>query len=140
MIEPYVTTHDINKIILGQDFILKNSNISINLLKQKKESKNLNVINLDCTKNDPNNQVIQKFLKKHKYIFKDQIDQTILCNIGRHYIKTNSDQAAQQFDFRIPYKWEKIINEEISQNLKNGIIRETNSPWNSRIVPIQKKD
>ncbi|KAM0684800.1 hypothetical protein COBT_003992, partial [Conglomerata obtusa] len=56
MIEPYITTHNINKIILGQDFILKNSDILINLLKQKKESKDLNVINLDCTKNDPNNQ------------------------------------------------------------------------------------
>ncbi|MGL5707633.1 MAG: retroviral-like aspartic protease family protein [Aeromonas sp.] len=78
--------------------------------------------------------------KKYKLLFKTEISEFDLCTAGKHSINTGVHKPIYQRNARIPIYHEKLIDEEIKKNLTLGIIRPSKSPWNSRIVPIVKKD
>ncbi|MGL5690696.1 MAG: reverse transcriptase domain-containing protein, partial [Bacteroidales bacterium] len=73
-------------------------------------------------------------------IFSDQIDSTKLCEIAKHTIDTGDAKPFKEINQRIPVHWNETISMEIDRLQKNGTIRESNSPWCSRIVPIKKED
>ncbi|MGL5771315.1 MAG: pol polyprotein, partial [Bacteroidales bacterium] len=82
----------------------------------------------------------QNFLEDFHMIFSDQIDSTKLCEIAKHTIDTGDAKPFKEINQRIPVHWNETISMEIDRLQKNGTIRESNSPWCSRIVPIKKED
>ncbi|MGL5771338.1 MAG: reverse transcriptase family protein, partial [Bacteroidales bacterium] len=82
----------------------------------------------------------QNFLEDFNTIFSDQIDSTKLCEVSKHMIDTGGAKPFKEINQRIPIHWNDIIKDEIDRLLTNGTIRESNSPWCSRIVPIKKED
>lgn len=63
----------------------------------------------------------------------------IVCNMGKHYIKLENKEPIKQNNYRVPINFEKQIDDEVNKLIQLGIIKESNSPWCSRIVPIKKR-
>ncbi|KAF9761708.1 Retrovirus-related Pol polyprotein from transposon [Nosema granulosis] len=82
----------------------------------------------------------EEIYKEYKEIFKEEITETNICKAQFHKIDTADDQPGFQKNFRVPMHFETPISEEIDKNLRLGIIRPSNSPWCSRIVPVTKPD
>lgn len=66
-----------------------------------------------------------------------------LVNLGKsntilNYIKI-SRFTGDYTTYKIPYAMEEEIDKKISDLLKDGIIRQCSSPWNSPLIPIWKK-
>lgn len=59
---------------------------------------------------------------------------------GEHSINTRNNSPIAAINHRVPVQWEKEIDDQIDNLLKNGIRKPSNSPWCSRKVPITKKD
>eukprot|EP00794_Sanderia_malayensis_P010612 gene10612-11737_t len=57
-----------------------------------------------------------------------------------HKINTNDALPVYQKTRRIPTAWETEVNNQVSEMLANNIIRPSNSPWNSPIILVKKKD
>lgn len=138
----YVTKTKIGKIIFGQDFIFENRHLLIEKLKEfkpsimkrnkKKKLLPLSEIKLKDLDTETKNH--------YKMLFKDSIEKTQDCNIIEHKINTINERPIKEFNFRIPIHLEVMIDKEIAKLLKNGIIETTYSEWNSKLVPIIKKD
>lgn len=73
-------------------------------------------------------------------LFKSKIDEYFVCTAGRHAINTQAEIPICERGGRVPINIENTIKEEITKNLRLGIIRESNSPWCSRIVMVKKPD
>lgn len=124
---PLVTTETNPKhIIIGVDTLQKSPEI----LKTENTHKNIFAITSDYT----------KLLTKYEKIFNSEITPEKLCAIQFHEIHTQNHLPITQQNFRIPIHYENAIEEEIQKILKLGIIKESKSPWASRIVPIEKPD
>ena len=62
------------------------------------------------------------------------------ANMGFHVIETKSGNPHKDKVRRCPEKWRGDINEQINEMSKNGIIKESSSPYSSNIVLVNKKD
>lgn len=138
----YVTDLNMDKIILGQDFIMQNRHLLISKLKEKDQItsfNNKNIITFELNKIDKytSDEIVKT---KYKSQFKDSIDKTEACNIIDHIIKTKTQVPIKEYNYRIPINYERMIDIEINKLEKNGIIKEEYSDWNSKLVPTQKKD
>ncbi|KAF9761272.1 Retrovirus-related Pol polyprotein from transposon [Nosema granulosis] len=60
--------------------------------------------------------------------------------MGKHTIQTTIERTTYENNGKIPVSQEKIIEENIERNLMLGIIRESKSPWCSRMVLASKPD
>ena len=60
--------------------------------------------------------------------------------IIEHKIVTDDSMPIYQKPRRVPTAWEPEINSQISDMLDNDIIRPSESPWNSPIILVKKKD
>ncbi|KAI5150448.1 hypothetical protein ENBRE01_1500 [Enteropsectra breve] len=89
-----------------------------------------------CTTVTNNNKEYQTFTP----LFSKGIDHHTCCNIQEHEINTGTAQQIAVRNTRIPYHWENDIETEINKLTKQGIIRSSKSPWNSRLVPIKKEE
>lgn len=140
----YITNAFVNSgnpscTILGIDFIKKYPSFMYKILEDLKEEKNItnkrhgcNLITAEGLKNN--------FLEDYSILFSDQIDSTKLCEISKHKIDTGDVKPFKEINQRIPIHWRETIRKEIERLQNNGTIRESNSPWCSRIVPIKKAD
>lgn len=117
----YITNLNLGKIILGQNFIIKNPEILCKILM----AKHLNVKNSNKTCNT---------------IFNDVITPNKLYQIQKHAITTAENKIVRECNGRFPVHLEKEIDLKIEQLLKTGVNINTNSIWNSRLVPVRKKD
>lgn len=125
-----VTTEDLKSSIVGAETIKKNKEILIEALEEKTEI--INTITKATRK--------EAFFTKYKNIFTTEIPPNNLCNTTKHGIETSNENIIYQRNTRIPINFEKSLDMEIEKLLKLGIIRESKSPWNSRIVPVTKPD
>jgi hypothetical protein len=106
-----------------KDALTKNNNFKV--------VKQINMLLL----NNQNNTI-----NKFESCFKTEISELNICNVGEHRIETTNNTPICQRNNRIQINFEHEISQEIEKNLRLGIIKESNSPWCSRIVPIKKKD
>lgn len=90
------------------------------------------VINESTIKNE--------LLFEYEQLFKEQIDTKSICKVSKHNIDTENSKPIYCKTSLIPIHYESDIDEEIQKNLKLWVIRPSNSPWNSRIVPVTKPD
>ena len=82
----------------------------------------------------------EKILRKYEDLFTNEIDESKLCPIKEHTIDTNDSKPICLGYTRIPIHYENAISDEIKKLLRLGIIRESSSPWRSRIVVVKKPD
>lgn len=118
-------------IILGADVIYKAPGPLIKILElQWKHHKEISV------------RTIDEGDLKHEFrdIFKTEIGELNVCNSGTHSIETDEARPICQRNGRIPISQEAAIEAEIEKNLRLNIIRESHSPWCSRIVMVTKSD
>ncbi|KAI4293436.1 hypothetical protein PAPHI01_2710, partial [Pancytospora philotis] len=83
---------------------------------------------------------IRDLVLRHTSLFQTEISHLSLCKAGEHAIETFSSKPITCPTTRVPVHWEKDVEADIAKHLRLGIIRESSSPWNSRIVPVKKKD
>ena len=57
-----------------------------------------------------------------------------------HKITTDNSMPVYQKPRRIPQAWEQEIDAKVRGVLDNGIIQRSESPWNSPIILVKKKD
>ena len=58
----------------------------------------------------------------------------------QHEIDTGDHKPFRRAPYRIPPNHKKWVEDEINEMLKNGIIRESHSPWASPAILVHKKD
>ena len=61
-------------------------------------------------------------------------------NLLEHRIITNNALPVYHKPRRIPVAWEKEVDDQVSEMLRNGIIRPSYSPWNAPVILVKKKD
>nr|CAD2168303.1 unnamed protein product [Meloidogyne enterolobii] len=85
----------------------------------------------------------QKFtefiLKNEENFAKDDFDLG-KCKITAPTILTNTEIPIQSRAFRTPEKYRTELKAQIQKMLENGIIEESNTPWVSNLVLVQKSD
>lgn len=57
----------------------------------------------------------------------------------KHIIPTLDDKPVYSRTYRYPISWKEEIDRQVSEMLEQGIIRHSNSPYNSSIVMVKKK-
>ena len=73
--------------------------------------------------------------------YKDQIDGSLGEGRGlSHAINTEGHDPSWTPPHRIAPAWREPLKEEVKSWLEQGIIRPSNSPWSSPVVPIRKPD
>ncbi|KAF9761335.1 Retrovirus-related Pol polyprotein from transposon opus [Nosema granulosis] len=117
-------------IILGADVIKNRPNILMEIVNSLLPRERKQVL-----------RITEEAIKEEfEDIFKTEIGELNLCTTGKHRIITTSETPICQRNGRIPISQEGIVADEIEKNLRLGIIRESRSPWCSRIVLASKAD
>ncbi|WUR04295.1 endonuclease [Vairimorpha necatrix] len=129
---PYVTERTPDYIILGVDAIRTNPILLEQLIR-----KFANTVKKGSLINKVNYISIEE---KYHEMFKTEISELTLCNMGKHQIETTVAKAIYQKNGKIPLHFEEEITQQIKKNLQLGVIRNSRSPWNSRVVPVTKPD
>jgi hypothetical protein len=62
------------------------------------------------------------------------------CTAGEHDIKTSSEDPIASKPHRTPFKYRDELQKHIDQLLTSGMMVESDTPWVSNIVLVQKKD
>ena len=71
--------------------------------------------------------------------YKDQLNGDLGEGVGlEHAINTATDNPVWTPPHRIAPAWKEPLREEIKTLLKQGVIRPSNSPWSSPVVPVRK--
>ena len=61
-------------------------------------------------------------------------------NLVEHHIELTSDDPIRLKPYPIPYSVRESLKQDISDMLKMGVIRESNSPYATAVVIVRKKD
>ena len=83
---------------------------------------------------------VQTLLVEYQDIFSTNSKKPKLTNVLKHRIIT--DDAIPQFrkPYRIPHAYQNEVDNQITEMIRNYIIRPSVSPWNSPIILVKKKD
>lgn len=65
---------------------------------------------------------------------------TSTTNSVAHTINTPPGEIVHQRPYRVSPSERRIIDQEVSEMLREGIIRQSSSPWSSPVVLVKKKD
>lgn len=140
---PLVTDSEPRYIIFGEDTIVNYPEILIKLLTQKNilpKAYNVDINSIEIIQPEETDKKSADIMKEYENIFKDTIDQKSVCTTARHIIDTGNSKPIYCRTGIISIFYESAIDEEIKKNLGLGIIRQSNSSWSSRIVPVSKPD
>lgn len=66
--------------------------------------------------------------------------QLIPASRTRHRINTGSAQPIRQKPYRVSPTERKVINDQVQEMLRKGVIRESSSPWAAPVILVKKKD
>ena len=81
---------------------------------------------------------IKKMLQKHANSFSRNKDDLGFCPLIKHEIDIKENVSPSQVYHRLPLGLEDQVDKEIETLLRKGIIRKSESPWNSPIVVVKK--
>ena len=77
---------------------------------------------------------------KYEQLFTGDSKKPKQTHLVNHRIITDDALPVKAKYRRIPAAWEKEVQDQVQEMLKNGIIRPSSSPWNSPIILVKKKD
>lgn len=99
-----------------------------------------NEINIDSTSTLTEQEALLKLCKTYENIFYIQGDKLSFTKGITHKIPTPLNLAPiNQKNYRLPQVQKEIINLTIRELLINNIIEDSNSPWNSPLLVVDKK-
>ena len=84
--------------------------------------------------------ILMETLKKHENVFASNPRKPNLVNHAQHVIDTGNSQPVYIKPRRIPPAWNDEVNTQVKEMLDNEVIRPSNSPWNSPILMVKKRD
>lgn len=84
-------------------------------------------------------QSLEKILKKNKDLFFHEGQKLTCTHEIKHEIVTTTDRPIYSKIYRYPQIHEQEINKQIKEMLSQGIIKESNSPYNSPLWVVPKK-
>ncbi|KAF9760668.1 Retrovirus-related Pol polyprotein from transposon [Nosema granulosis] len=128
---PIITDKEPRYVIIGADVLRRNPELL---------SKALRVRARILSINQKDSGSLEKVLNEYKTIFQDTVNKEKTCDVKEHTIDTGDSRPIYCRQGRILIHFQRQIEEEIKKDLELGIIRETDSPWNSRIMPVTKPD
>ena len=79
----------------------------------------------------------EDLLHEYRDVFSDVPGET---NLLEHSIETTSNDPVRVKPYPIPYNVRQSLSENIQEMLDMGVIRESNSPYSTPVVIVQKKD
>ena len=93
-------------------------------------------------KNLSSSEVLEarKLVNKYEKLFTENSKKPKQTHLVNHQIITEGALPVKSKHRRVPVAWEKEVEDQIQEMLKNGIIRPSSSPWNSPIILVKKKD
>ena len=83
---------------------------------------------------------LSELLHKYDDIFADNPKRPKQNNLIQHKIVTGDSLPVYQKPRCITTAWEGEVNSQVNEMLNNNIIRTSESPWNSPIILVKKKD
>ena len=60
--------------------------------------------------------------------------------MGEHHIEVTTDQPVRTKAYPLPYAVRELIQKEVNEMLRMGIIEPSNSAYRSSVVMVKKKD
>ena len=95
---------------------------------------------VDVERSAQNKTYMEKALREFSNVFSLNDMDLGFTDVYRHTINTGDTPPIAVLPRRIPMAVEHKLDEQIEQLLENNIIRESNSPWNSPVVVVAKKN
>ena len=84
---------------------------------------------------------LRKLIRKYEDVFVGEDGQLGWTDVVKHTIRTHPDQPPiRQRPYRVGYHARKIIEDQVQDMLKKGVIIPSDSPWASPVVLVTKKD
>lgn len=105
---------------------------------QQVGSQSFDNINLDHINSEERKEIVQ-LLRDYKELFYKDGDQLTFTHEINHEIITNTSNPVYSKIYRYPKVHELEINRQINEMLEQGIITESNSPYNSPLWIVPKK-
>jgi hypothetical protein len=102
---------------------------------EEEMKKNLKIGEVD----DAQREEIDKLLQDYRSVLALSKTKLGKTSIVKHKIDTGDTQPIAQKPYKVNEQNGKIIREEIEKMLKDGVIRESRSPWASPVVIVTKK-
>ena len=85
-------------------------------------------------------RTVKELLQEYRDIFALNPKRPEKNRLIVHRINTEDSLPVYQKTRRIPTAWEKEVDSQVKEMLANDIIRPSESPWNSPIILVKKKD
>ena len=85
-------------------------------------------------------KALMEVLKKYEdsvYLKGDKWD-GVSANLGYHKINLKTDEPVNIKQYKLPYKLEQVVDEQVEEWLKMGVIEESSSPYNCPLYVIPK--
>ncbi len=79
-------------------------------------------------------------INRYEDVFGENPKQPKRNNLIQHKIVTGDSLPVFQKTRRIPVAWEHEVDRQVQEMLNNDVIRKSESPWNSPITLVKKKD
>lgn len=128
---------DWDYIFLGWDGLMKHPHFLFNMWRKVTNKSSVKIKNI--TTEQPNE--LDTLLEKYSDLFATDIHQGLpRCNVGQHVIDTGDSNPIFYKPGKNLVHYDKKISEEVEKLYKTGLIVESESPWNTRIVPVTKPD
>ena len=83
---------------------------------------------------------LQDLLDRYQSLFAKDKSELGRTNLVEHVIETEQSQPIRKRPYRTSYTEQKVIQEEIQNNLKAGLIKPSTSPWAAPVTLVKKKD
>lgn len=122
--------------IVGTDAITNNKKVFASLIGERILGTSLNKFNKHTTRQIS----MEALVEEHKEMFKTEIDELTKCSTAKHRIEVEDCLPVNQRNIQVPKVWESELDAEVAKLLKAKVIRESKSPWASRVVPVKKKN
>ena len=79
-------------------------------------------------------------LEEFHDVFAENPRKPSITTRAQHLIETGGSQPVKARSVRVSPQVKREINTQVTQMLENGVIRQSSSPWASRVILVQKKD
>lgn len=128
---------DLNKITFEciSEYSIMALNSSQNINRTNKILEDINIEHL----NSEEKESIIDIVCSYNDVFYLEGDKLSSTNATTHKIHTSVDKPICSRQYRVPTVHKNEINEQVNKMLKEGIVTESSSPWNSPLLVVPKK-
>ena len=97
-------------------------------------------VHIDNTLPDSEKRLITELVNAYQDVFAINPKKPNRVNVLEHKIITDAENPVFQKPRKIPNAWAKEVDTQVTEMLRNHIIRPSSSPWNSPLLLVKKKD